>query len=541
MAWEDPEANTINCFTTESGGAFTAAYLPVALPETSTAPDMAFAVGTSIASVCVLAMCGIVTWQARAGNVKVNLANGACKWMAEPFQGKKSRVAPTPIETPRSVPQLAWQASGLSALSSISRGHVSPKHFSPKSLQGREDFWNWARDLVGSASLPQLPYSQSFNFGDPASSSLPSPSTLQRAKSVPNFLSQPENVEIQESMSPKSPKSPTHVSDARDHFSDWTTDMRDKMELGANHSPAGRPGSACSVRSARTVLSSRSAKPELPELPGTSNSFMLGQSMASTPPSLPRPHFPPKPHEEKEEYFRSFEQEGMGHGLGPELRDIVGLGIPMLPHSPASRTSRHVWPPPPPPPKCSSSTRLAPKPPPHPPPQNMQSFVDPPMVEDAEHVEVRVDQAFLDWTRDFAVPTIAKATPPFRPPPPPLPRTSPTPPALPAAQAVPCLPIRPQSCRSFDPHEQNSSSSLRSLRSAVVRISLEVFCVFYYFLDRLRRMHGIDQISHDMHQTSSRNARQRKNTMLCSFNGDFHVASLDVRSVKDRLMNARQL
>ena len=148
-----------------------------------------------------------------------------------------------------------------------------------------------------------------------------------------------------------------------------------------------------------------------------------------------------------------------------ELRDIVGLGVPMLPDSPPS----HRAPTPPPPPPKRSNT-LAPKPPPHPPPNSrFLNASPPPQIEDAEHVEVRVDQAFVDWARDFALPSHAKASPP----PPPLPRAW-----HPGRPQSPPVPLRQAPApASGDPHEQNQFSSLRSAACPAAHLK---FCVMNF-------------------------------------------------------------
>ena len=293
MSWSVSEAETIECFSSASAGAFTAVYLPVAISQSPAAsPNMGFVVGTSIASVCVVALCAVFAWQAHAGNVKVNIPSDACRWMSEPFQPKKSRIRPAPIEMPSgpsSIPKLAWQKSGLSALS----GRLSPKH-----LQSEEGFWEWAKELVGSptgrGSIPTLPHSRSLNFGclSPASPASPASASsrprITRAKSVPNITSTFATREL-----------PQHSADAKEHFAEWSKDLRERHEQEAEaskliilpHPP----------RSARSVhAGSKAAGPHL--LP----SGLMSQST----PQLPWPHFPPSsPCEEKEEYFKSLEQE----------------------------------------------------------------------------------------------------------------------------------------------------------------------------------------------------------------------------------------
>ena len=217
---------------------------------------------------------------------------------------------------------------------------------------------------------------------------------------------------------------------------------------------------------ARDVAQSAS-QPELPR--GTS--FGFGQSVASTPPSMPRPHIPvARQPDDKEEYFQSFAQE---------LNDIIGSGMPnMIADTPAMPKT-----PPPPPPKRNAIPDIAPPTtawsqrlsqrsitteatPSLPPP--------PPVLENAERIDVRVDQAFSDWANDFALcmppsPTQAKGIPP--PPPPrraPAQSTLPLPPPRPPSiasgssgrlsqQPLPTLPPS-SSAREFDPHEWNQLS-----------------------------------------------------------------------------------
>lgn len=230
-------------------------------------------------------------------------------------------------------------------------------------------------------------------------------------------------------------------SDAEEHFWDWAKDV-------ASASGSG-PGSGA-------------ATTELPRGP----SYGLGQSMGSAGPAIPRPLYPAKKAEEKEEYFQSFAQE---------LRDIVGSAVPnMIEDSPSSANSIPKTPPPPPPPKRSLDPAAPPRPPPNPPPWSREkktlavSLPPPPAVENAERIDVRVDQAFSDWASDFALclppsPSQAKTAPPPPPPPrrsPPQSNNLPLPP--PKKPSRPALEER----RSSDPHEMNQVSSLRSAAMA---------------------------------------------------------------------------
>ena len=223
---------------------------------------------------------------------------------------------------------------------------------------------------------------------------------------------------------PEEPAPPTETEvkhakeDAKEHFWDWAKDV------------------------------AQSAESELPR----GKSFGLGQAMGSSGPAIPRPLLT-KRSEEKEEYFQSFAKE---------LRDIVGSMPHMIDDSPSSATS-----PPPPPPKRSAAA-VAPRPPPNPPPFSRDkrtlavSLPPPPAVENAERIEVRVDQAFSDWASDFALlpasPLQAKSPPP--PPPPPQRHQSgslPLPPPRPS---------RPTDTTNSDPHDLNQVSSLRSTAMA---------------------------------------------------------------------------
>ena len=222
-----------------------------------------------------------------------------------------------------------------------------------------------------------------------------------------------------------------------EHFWDWAKDV------------------AQSAQSAQSAQAAQSSS-DLPR----GNSFGLGQAMGSSGPAIPRPLYPTKKAEEKEEYFQSFAQE---------LRDIVGSAVPhMIEDSPTSMNSIPKTPPPPPPPKRSMDAAAPPRPPPNPPPWSRDrdkkpplavSLLPPPAIENAEQIEVRVDQAFSDWASDFALclppsPTQAKAAPP----PPPPPRR-----ALPSNQSngLPLPPPRPRE-RTSDPHDLNQVSRLRS-------------------------------------------------------------------------------
>ncbi|CAE7030026.1 unnamed protein product, partial [Symbiodinium sp. CCMP2456] len=226
--------------------------------------------------------------------------------------------------------------------------------------------------------------------------------------------------------------------DAEEHFWDWAKDVASAS--GSGSGPAA----------------------ELPRGP----SYGLGQSMGSAGPAIPRPLYPAKKAEEKEEYFQSFAQE---------LRDIVGSAVPnMIEDSPSSANSIPKTPPPPPPPKRSLDPAAPPRPPPNPPPWSREkktlavSLPPPPAVENAERIDVRVDQAFSDWASDFALclppsPSQAKTAPPPPPPPrrsPPQSNNLPLPP--PKKPSRPALEER----RSSDPHEINQVSSLRSAAMA---------------------------------------------------------------------------
>ena len=208
---------------------------------------------------------------------------------------------------------------------------------------------------------------------------------------------------------------------------------------------------------ARDVANSASQPEEVPR----GRSFGFGGPVPGTPPTIPRPHFPlAKQSQEKEEYFQSFAQE---------LNDIIGSGIP---HTVADSPSRPKTPPPPPP-KRSQTAEIRPPAAPWPQRRPGPGFqkgptlpLPPPVLENAERVDVRVDQSFSDWASDFALcvppsPTEAKGIPP--PPPPrrpaqsalPLPPSRPSRPPGDRAQEAP-LPL--PAARGKDPHEWNQHS-----------------------------------------------------------------------------------
>ncbi|CAE7706513.1 galc [Symbiodinium pilosum] len=218
--------------------------------------------------------------------------------------------------------------------------------------------------------------------------------------------------------------------DAEDHFWDWARDLAQSASRSEDALPRGR-------------------------------SFGFGQSVAGTPPSIPRPHFPSlRQSDDKEEYFQSFAQE---------LNDIIGTNMPNMAESPKT---------PPPPPKRSAESALTPPAPPALPspesfgrrPSVRSSPLPPPILENAERIDLRVDRAFSDWASDFALcmppsPTQAKGIPP------PPPRRAQAPSALPLPPPRPpgmagmdsrssrqptALP--PIAMRENDPHEWNQFS-----------------------------------------------------------------------------------
>eukprot|EP00439_Symbiodinium_sp_Y106_P032148 s3711_g3.t2 len=266
-----------------------------------------------------------------------------------------------------------------------------------------------------------------------------------RSVAVAPFQGEPKVAWEGQEAAPQQPQEPSSQEvkqakeDAEEHFWDWAKDV-------AQASQASGSGAAA----------------ELPRGP----SYGLGQSMGSTGPAIPRPLYSAKKAEEKEEYFQSFAQE---------LRDIVGSAVPnMIEDSPSSTNSIPKTPPPPPPPKRSLDPAAPPRPPPNPPPWSREkktlaiSLPPPPAVENAERIDVRVDQAFSDWASDFALclppsPSQAKTAPPPPPPPrrsPPQSNNLPLPP--PKKPSRPALEER----RSSDPHEINQVSSLRSAAMA---------------------------------------------------------------------------
>lgn len=230
---------------------------------------------------------------------------------------------------------------------------------------------------------------------------------------------------------------PHSQRDAQEHFWDWARD-----------------------------LAQSASQPDV----SRGSSFGFGQSVAGTPPSIPRPHFPmARQADEKEEYFQSFAQE---------LSDIIGSGVPnAVADAPAMPKT-----PPPPPPKRPSIADVNPPAPPW--SQRRPSLqksttppLPPPMLENAERIDVRVDQAFSDWASDFALcrppsPTQAKGIPP--PPPPrrsaPAQSTLPLPPPRPPSIASGSDTGRPSpppipSIRENDPHEWNQLSHRPSFAS----------------------------------------------------------------------------